>query len=189
MAAIGMVEVEGVAGIILAGDAACKTAEVNLLGWTSIGGFTTLFFNGSIGAVNNALRAGEKAAQGISGRVTAAVLTQPEPVYDTYITARSQADMAVPKGALGLLETRGYGCHVRTNDAMVKAANVTVYQVLTVMNRVVCSLIVGDVAAVKEALAVGQTLVSSVENYMGSALIAQPVPDVLRAFGPQGGSK
>lgn len=189
MAAVGMIEVEGVAGIVLAGDAACKSAEVDLLGWTSIGGFTTVFLKGSIGSVNNALRAGEKAAQSLACRVTAAVMTQPESVYETYMTFRSQADVAVPKGALGLLETRGYGFHVRSNDAMVKAADVSVYQVLTVMNRVVCSLIVGDVAAVKEALAVGQALASGGDYYMGSAVIAQPVPDVLRAFGPQGGAK
>ena len=35
--AMGMIEVEGVAGIVLGADAACKAAEVELLGWESIG--------------------------------------------------------------------------------------------------------------------------------------------------------
>ena len=61
--AIGMIEVEGVAGIILASDAACKTAGVDLLGWESIGGFTTVFFGGSISKVATALKCGEEAAR------------------------------------------------------------------------------------------------------------------------------
>lgn len=187
MAAVGMVEVEGVAGIVLAADAACKTADVDLIGWTSIGGVTTIFFSGSIGAVNNALRAAEQAAKAVSPDVNAAAMTQPEPAYEGYVTYRTQTDAAVPAGALGLLEMRGYGFHVRTNDAMVKAADVRVFNVLTVMDRVVCSLIMGDVAAVKEALAVGRALAEGYPHFMGTALIAQPFPEVLRAFGPQGG--
>lgn len=186
MAAIGMIEVEGVAGIVLAGDAACKAADVDLMGWTSIGGFTTVFFNGSIGSVTNALRAGEQAAQTISQHVVAAPMTQPEDACASYVTFQPSVELSAPSGALGLLETRGYGVHVRTNDAMVKAASVSVYHVLTVMNRVVCSMVMGDVAAVKEALSVGETLASSHENFMSATLIAQPMPDVLRAFGPEG---
>ena len=60
--AVGMIEVEGVAGIIAAADAALKAAEIELLGWESIGGFTTLFFQGQLGAVSAALKSGERAA-------------------------------------------------------------------------------------------------------------------------------
>ena len=59
-AAIGLIEVEGVAGIILAADAAVKTADVDLLGWDSIGGFTTVLFGGSISDVGAALASGTK---------------------------------------------------------------------------------------------------------------------------------
>ena len=58
-ASIGLVEVEGVAGIILAADAGCKAADVELLGWGSIGGFTTVFFSGSISDVDAALKSGQ----------------------------------------------------------------------------------------------------------------------------------
>ena len=60
--AIGMIEVEGVAGIVLAADAACKAAEVDLLGWESIGGRTAVFFGGSVAAVAASLQEGEEAA-------------------------------------------------------------------------------------------------------------------------------
>ena len=65
---------------------------------------------------------------------------------------------------------------------MVKAADVAVRNVLTVHNRVVCTLIQGDVGAVKEGLAVGREIVESGEHFLCSALIPHPAPDVLRAF-------
>ena len=183
-AALGLIEVEGVAGIVVASDAACKAAEVSLLGWESTGGFTTVFLQGSVAAVQTALRSGEQAAQQIVSHVVAAPLAQPDPVCERYIDNPTPDPPTETGGALGILETRGYGIHVPTNDDMVKAAAVTVYNVLTVHNRVVCSLIRGDVAAVREAVAVGEARLSSNEHFLCSACIPQPLPDVLAAFGP-----
>ncbi len=183
-AAIGMIEVEGVAGIILASDAACKAAGVDLLGWESIGGFTTVFLGGSISRVATALECGEEAAREVSGQVVAAPMTHPEPACRDYVSNANDTQRQTPSGALGLIETRGYGSHVTANDNMVKAADVRVYNVLTVHNRVVCSLILGDVASVAEALPVGRASVEGGENFLGDALIPKPLPDVLRAFGP-----
>ena len=42
--AVGMIEVQGVAAAIVGADAACKAADVQLVGWSSIGGYTTAFF-------------------------------------------------------------------------------------------------------------------------------------------------
>ena len=182
-AAIGMIEIEGVAGIIMAADAACKTAQVELLGWDSIGGFTTVFFSGSISDVGAALRRGEQAAREVVEHVVAAPLTHPEPACRNFVTVPVDPEAPVYPGALGLLETRGYGVHIPANDSMVKTAAVAVRQVLTVHNRVVCTLIEGDVGAVREALAVGRDLVAGSENFLCAALIPQPVPEVWQAFG------
>ena len=76
-AAIGLIEVEGVAGIILAADAAVKTADVDLLGWDSIGGFTTVLFSGSISDVGAALASGTEAARQVVEHVVSAPVTQP----------------------------------------------------------------------------------------------------------------
>ena len=184
-AAVGMIEVEGVGGIILAADAACKTAEVDLLGWDTIGGFTTVFFSGSVSAVQAALSSGEEAARQISPQVVAAPLTAPEPDCLQFVTTSVGGDHQYPNRALGLIERRGYGLHVTTNDQMAKAAAVEVFRVLTVHDRVVCSLIVGDIGAVREAVAVGRALLQDDEHFLGSAVIAQPVADVLQAFGPE----
>ena len=73
---------------------------------------------------------------------------------------------------------------------MAKAAEVEVYNVLTVHNRVVCSLIQGQVGAVREALAIGRSMVEGSDNFLSSALIPQPLPEVIQVFGTplQGGS-
>jgi len=184
-AAIGMIEVEGVAGIIVAGDAAVKSAEVELLGWDSIGGYTTLFFSGSLSDVNAALRSGEAAARGVVEHVVAAPLTHPEPICRQFVTFPVDRDAEVRQAALGLIETRGYGVHVEIDDRMVKTAAVEIFNVITVHNRVVCSLIQGDVGAVREAVAVGRQLLAGYEHFLGSAVIPQPVPELLKAFAPR----
>jgi microcompartment protein CcmL/EutN len=181
--AIGMVEVEGVAGIIAAADAACKSAQVELLGWDSIGGFTTVFFSGSVSDVAAALRSGEAAARQVSKKVVAAALNQPEPAIRHYVTVPVNKEAPPIPGALGLFETQGYGLQLVADDRMVKAAQVEVVNVLTVHNRVVCSLILGEVGAVKEALAAGCGLAAASPKFLGSAFIPQPVPQVLQAFG------
>ena len=143
-----MIEVEGVAAGIVGADAACKSAEVQLMGWESIGGYTTVFFSGSISDVGAALRRGEQAAREVVEHVVAVPLTRPEPTCRNFVTVPVDPEAPVYPGALGLLETRGYGAHIPANDSMVKTAAVAVRNVLTVHNRVVCTLIEGDVGAV-----------------------------------------
>ena len=181
--AIGMIEVEGVAGIVVASDAACKFAGVELMGWESTGGFTTAFFGGTMSQVEVALRSGVEAARHVVEHVVAAPLTRPEPACRAFVTTAAPPTGPVGPGALGLLETRGYGAHVATNDLMIKAAEVEVFNVLTVHNRVVCTLIHGPVAAVRVALAAGRERMAGSEWFLCSALIPRPLPGVLQAFG------
>ena len=180
--AIGMIEVEGVSAGIVSADAACKSAEIRLMGWESIGGYTTSLFSGSISDVAAALKSGEAAAREIVDAVIAAPLNQPEAPCRDFVSFPVREDAEFSPGALGLVETRGYGIHVPTNDQMVKTAAVEVVNVLTVHDRVVCSLVLGDVGAVKEAIAVARSELAGYDNLMGTALIPQPRPEVLAAY-------
>ena len=179
--AIGMIEVEGVAGIVMGADAACKAARVELMGWESIGGFTTLFLRGALGDVGAALRAGEAAAGEVTGHVVSACLDRPQPELAAFVGHPLPAG-EVEATALGLIETRGYGVHVEVNDLMVKAADVAVANVLTVHDRVVCSLITGPVDGVEQAIDRGRERLAGSEWFMASAVIPQPLPSVLGAF-------
>ena len=179
--AIGMIEVEGVAGIVAGADAACKAARVELMGWESIGGFTTLFLRGPLGDVGTALRAGEAAAGEVTGHVVSACLDQPRPECSAFVGCPLPAG-EVEATALGLIETRGYGVHLEVDDLMVKAADVAVANVLTVHDRVVCSLVTGPVDGVEQAIDRGRERLAGSEGFMASAVIPQPLPSVLRAF-------
>ena len=186
--AVGMIEVQGVAAAIVGADAACKAADVKLAGWSSIGGYSTAFFTGSISDVAAALRSGEEAARSVIEHVVAAPLLQPAAACHQFVDFPVRSDSDFPAGALGLVETRGYGAHIHTNDQMVKTAPVEVINVLTIHDRVVCSLVLGDVGAVKEAIAVAQKLLADSEHLLGTALIPQPRPEVLAAYAaPMGG--
>ncbi len=186
--AVGMIEVQGVAAAIVGADAACKAADVKLAGWSSIGGYTTAFFTGSISDVAAALQSGKEAARGVIEHVVAAPLLQPAAACHQFVDFPVRSDSNFPAGSLGLVETRGYGAHIHINDQMVKTAAVEVVNVLTVHDRVVCSLVLGEVGAVNEAIAVAQKLLADSEHLLGTALIPQPRPEVLAAYAaPMGG--
>lgn len=187
--AVGLIEVEGVAGIVVAADAAAKTARIELLGWESIGGYTTLFFRGAIGDVATALRNGEVAARRLIQHVVVASVTRPEGVYRRYISVPLNPQASAEPVALGIVETRGYGVQMRVADAMVKAAPVRLVNVLTVANRVVCTLFQGDVDAITEAMETGRAILSEYPYFLCSAILPRPVPEVFQMFGrrPGGG--
>ena len=67
-------------------------------------------------------------------------------------------------------------------DRMVKAADVEVSRVLTVHNRVVCTLIEGSVGSVGEALEVGRQSLATYDHFLCSTVIPQPAPEVLHLF-------
>ncbi|HCL31603.1 MAG TPA: hypothetical protein DIC52_24640 [Candidatus Latescibacteria bacterium] len=182
--AIGMIEVEGVAGIIVGADAAAKAADVELMGWESIGGFTTLFFRGGAGEVDSALRSGAAAAKEIVDHVVSAAMHQPQPETAGFIgfPLLAGGDATAQDLALGMVETRGYGTHVVTNDSMVKAAEVSIANVLTVHNRVVCTLVTGSIDDVEQAVAAARESLAGSEWFLGAAVISHPVADVMRAF-------
>ena len=152
---MGLIEVEGVAGIIAAADAACKAASVRLLGWESIGGFTTVFFSGEVGDVAVSLRRGEQAAREIVDHVVTAALNRPEDVCSTYIEFPLQGSSPERETALGRLETRGYGAHVGANDRMVKAADVELLGWTFIGGALVHAVIRGSVGDVETAIAAG----------------------------------
>ena len=71
------------------------------------------------------------------------------PLFTTFVGLGSSK---VYQAALGIVETQGYASHVYTNDEMDKTAGVSIFNVLTVHNRVVCSMIQGEVGAVRRLL-------------------------------------
>ena len=79
--ALGMIETRGLVAAIEAADAACKTAEVKLVGKEYIGGgYVTVKFIGEVAAVKAAVDAGAAAAQRVGELVSVHVI--PRPIED-----------------------------------------------------------------------------------------------------------
>ncbi|MDD5674411.1 MAG: BMC domain-containing protein [Chitinivibrionales bacterium] len=80
--AIGMVESKGMVGLVAAGDAMCKAANVRMIKMVSIGGgFATTLVTGDVGSVRSAVDAGVQALKTAGGELVGShVIPQPNAV-------------------------------------------------------------------------------------------------------------
>ena len=79
-----------------------------------------------------------------------------------------------PRGALGLVETRGLVGAVEAADAMVKAANVTMDGYRAMKSGRVAVLVRGDVGAVQAAVDAGSVAAAQVGELVTSRVIPRP---------------
>ena len=85
--------------------------------------------------------------------------------------------------SLGLIETQGLVGLIAATDAAVKAAPVVVRSFERASGGLVVTMIVGDVAAVQEAVAVGAEQAAAVGRLVSSHVIPRPDRDVWRMLG------
>src|SRR5215470_1121391 len=76
--------------------------------------------------------------------------------------------------ALGMIETKGLVPLIEASDAMLKAANVTLIGWQKIGSGLVTAMVVGDVAAVKAAIAAAQR----VGEVVGIQVIPRPHEDL-----------
>ena len=77
-AAIGLIETEGLVGLIEAADVAAKAADVQLLGFECIGGgLVSLRLSGDVASVQTAIRAAAAAAQRLGQVISFHVIPGP----------------------------------------------------------------------------------------------------------------
>ncbi len=78
--ALGMIETQGLVGLIGAIDAMLKAANVTLAGRVGIAGsFITTMVRGDVGSVRAAVEAGAEAASRVGELVSAHVIPRPDP--------------------------------------------------------------------------------------------------------------
>ena len=79
MLALGTIETVGLAAAFEAADVACKTANVDLIGYELAkgGGYVTIKIEGQVGAVKAAIEAAEAAASKINRVVSVSVIPRP----------------------------------------------------------------------------------------------------------------
>ena len=76
--ALGMIETKGLIALIEAGDAALKSANVQLVGWKKIGsGYVSILLVGDVAAVKAAVDAGAAAASKVGEVLSVQVIPRP----------------------------------------------------------------------------------------------------------------
>jgi len=77
--AIGLIETQGLVGLLEAADAMCKAAHVEIIGKEKIGAaYVTVMVQGDVAAVKAAVEAGTAAVQKVGGKlILAHVIARP----------------------------------------------------------------------------------------------------------------
>ncbi|MCK4259086.1 MAG: ethanolamine utilization microcompartment protein EutM [Halanaerobiales bacterium] len=76
--ALGMIETKGMVGMIEAGDAMAKAANVRIVSYVKVGGgYTTILVRGDVAAVKAATEAGAAAASRVGELVSQHVIPRP----------------------------------------------------------------------------------------------------------------
>lgn len=91
--------------------------------------------------------------------------------------AGTPAAPSPPRGALGLIETKGLVGAIEAADAMVKAAAVEVEGYRTLRNGQVSVLVRGDVGAVTAAVGAGKVAAAAVGELYATHVIPRPHAD------------
>ncbi|MDP6100155.1 MAG: BMC domain-containing protein [Dehalococcoidia bacterium] len=202
--ALGALEVYGFPPFLEAADAALKAADVVPVRTDSAGiGLLCLYVQGDVGAVRTAVEAGTNAASR-SSRAMSMVLANPQIGQVSNIlgtsqakgsggqTAEAQADAAWggsrPMMALGSLQSDGVLPLVESADAMLKAANVQLfnYRWIGLRNHTLC--LSGEIGDARTALDVGVQTAQRTSGEVYGSLLANPFPLLFGIIGAEPGS-
>ena len=86
--AIGIIETKGFACLVLAADAALKSANVELVEWRRIGGgYVSFVIEGDVAAVRSAIDAGVETASATGEILSQVVIPRPVEEIDTEFNA------------------------------------------------------------------------------------------------------
>ena len=180
--ALGVLETKGVVPLAAAADAMVKSGDVDLAGWTFIGGaLVHVFVTGSLGDVESAVAAGEVAARRAGKFHGALVLSQPEAVVGALFPPRPEGERRV-SGALGIVETTGYVGSVAAVDVMVKEADVEVVGLTIGSGGRVATLVDGRLDEVTAAVRGGAARAGETAELNGQIVISRPDVAVMAAF-------
>ena len=99
------------------------------------------------------------------------------------MTTTTTPTPAMPRGALGLIETKGLVGAIEAADAMVKAANVRLVGREQIGGGLVTVMVRGDVGAVKAATDAGAAAAGKIGEVVSVHVIPRPHEDVESILG------
>ncbi|NKB70168.1 MAG: BMC domain-containing protein [Candidatus Latescibacteria bacterium] len=183
--AVGMVETVGLTGLIEAGDAMSKAANVSLLGWDKVGsGLVTVFCQGDVAAVKSAVDAGAQAAAKVGEVHSVHVIPRPHAELADILpqAVTREEDGARRVQALGIIETKGATGVIEASDAMSKAADVEVVKIQEIGGGYITVLVSGDVGSVTASVAAGAEAAERVGELVSQHLIPRPIDDIVDLY-------
>jgi microcompartment protein CcmL/EutN len=90
--ALGMIETRGLVVLLEATDAMLKSANVEFVGWQSVGaGLVTAFVEGNVAAVKAATDAGAEAAARIGEVISVQVISRPHDELPSFVQQNKAA--------------------------------------------------------------------------------------------------
>lgn len=90
--ALGMIETKGLVALFEATDAMLKSANVEFVGWQSVGaGLVTAFVEGDVAAVKAATDAGAEAAARIGEVISVQVISRPHDELPSFVQQNKTA--------------------------------------------------------------------------------------------------
>jgi len=180
--AVGVLETKGVTPLMVGADAMVKAADVEVIGWTFIGGaLVHVAVRGEVSAVQTAVAAGEQAASAAGELHASLVIPQPHPGVAALFPPPVAGQLG-STGALGVVETTGYAGSVAAVDGMVKMARVEVIRLAIGSGGRVAAMVTGGLAEVRAAVESGAEAAEAAAECNGHAVITGPDAQVMACF-------
>jgi len=181
--ALGLLETQGLAPLMVGADAMVKAAAVEIQGWTYIGGaLSHVVVRGDVAAVHSAVEAGRRSAEEV-GQVNSHIVI-PQPIEGlAALLPPPVAAAPIAVGALGILETTGYVSAIAGSDVMVKTSEVELVRFSIGSGGRVVSLVTGALDDVRAATAAGAEAAAEAGEVNGVEVISRPDEQVMACFG------
>ncbi len=175
---IGVIELSSVAAGFLVADTMLKAGDVKLYLSRSIcSGKYMVLVGGSASAVESAIASGIVAANGCL--IDSFVVAQ---VHPDVLAAIGRSNVALPQGALGILESFNVATLLRAADIVAKTASVQLLEIRLAMalGGKAFFTVTGDVASVQSAVAAGREVIAEAGMLVNAVVLPRPHPDVYR---------
>ncbi len=175
---VGLVELSSIAAGFAVADTMLKAGNVRLCLSRSIcSGKYMILVAGDASAVESAVSGGAAAANGCL--IDRIVITN---IHPDVVTAIGRTSIAVPEGALGVLESFNVATLIKAADAAAKSAAVRLLDVRLAMalGGKAFVTMTGDVASVQTAIAAGRAVIADAGMLVNAVVIPRPHPDVYR---------
>lgn len=188
--ALGLICTRSFPAIVGTADMMLKSAGVTLVGYEKIGsGYCTAIVRGNYADVRLSIQAGQRTAEQFGQFVSSVMLPRPLPNLEMVLpisprfSALTQGQGNYPaKGAIGLVETRGFPAMVGAADAMMKSANVELLTYEKTGDGLCTAIVQGRIADVTMAVEAGMYEAERIGELHAIMVIPRPLDDLMRTL-------